>query len=151
MRHTLHIRQLFSPQQVHLQLTQHLSTAYLHGSSSEQVKCSNKPPAPIPTVRLWNYWELVSCVAWGLLQLWGNSSDWKMMSLPLCSGEDGPVSSAEPDLAIWSKKSPGKSSAVTCFHTGNNGICIWYISAQYVDFPTALTVCYAFKIEFLVT
>lgn len=34
------------------------------------------------------------------------------------------------------------------FHTSDSGIGIWYIGAQDVHCLTALTVCYALKIEF---
>lgn len=93
MDYTRHCTPLFLP------LAQHSSRAYPQRSSSEQSKCSDEPPSPIGTaVKLLE--GLGVYVAPGLLLLWGNSSDSKLMLLLLCNREDGSVSfSAEPGFS----------------------------------------------------
>lgn len=143
MRHTL----LFSPQQVHLQLTQHSSTTCPQSSPSEQP--SGAMGHQLPPAR------------WGLEP--GLQRD--------CFGS-GATAAAVND-AVTTLHRGGQASLLFCrawllgasrfghliqeipwgelscnllFHTNDSVICLWYISAQYIGCPTALTVCYALKI-----
>lgn len=130
-------------------------TACLRSSSSEQPKCSNEPPTPTATA----------------VKLGGGRS--------LCPTEPASALGQQQRLqtgAVTTLQRGGQAHHLFCrawllrasrldprnllgraqlrlvfSHTSDSGICIWYLSAHYVGCPTVLTVCYALKIEFLVT
>lgn len=136
------------------QLAQHPSRANPQSSPSEQPKCSAEPPIPtgmaVKSLEGLGVW-----VAPGLLLLWGNSSDCKLMLLLLCNREQGSVSfSAElsfpglPDLASDPRNLLGRAQLWHAFLHKQQWNLHSYITASYAGWPRALTVCYPSKLNF---